>query len=521
MWSERLTSFLHRYRVVLFAIWLTHTFLLHYFVLGFISWDGFGHRGFPLVELVQHGTMGKDKFNEWSLVGYTPFVELAQLPFVKVFRMRGFLIAFPLVVFPLCVAAVFRFLRELTSDHKAATYGAFAYAAMPMINQQPYSAYIDFSVSGLLSLFLFALLRLRRPEVRAWSYVALLVATWLFTMARVQAVYVVIVLFPLLAYVLFIERERFKLRIPDKRKLIFASLATALGSVPAVALQVYKYLEFGSPTYPVQFSMLGIKIGSGGLTRDYYFKLAGIGGDGLASVSKGFFEGWVWHGGWPIGGFYTSKYMAAGLLFLLAAALLPFVVRKLTRLEWWLIGGFGLVSFLARDFGVPRWSYTIVVALALILGRAMSELSGSKRWRPVFWIALAVMAAHLLRPEVDYLQIKHHQVSPRMNAGSSPHFIHSYDVPIFPDVRGKFVIIETPWNNFILPIYGTRLSNVIIETVKGAEVGPKCESLRGFVEREPQVLFIDDYDHMKDCPKECGLTLNSSCRGYRLLPATP
>ena len=515
MWSERFTSFLYRRRIVLFGAWLIHAFLMHYFILGFVSWDGFGHRGFPIVEILQHGGMGTSKFvNEWSLTGFTPFLELAHLPFLLVFKMRGFIIGFPLVVFPLCVAAIFAFLRELTDDNKVATFGALTYVAMPFINAQPFSAYVDFAVSGCLAFFLFSILRLRR-DVRLRSVIWIILATFVFTMARVQAVFVTILLFPILAYALFCERERFRVRIAKRRELLMAVAGAAIGAIPAIGFQISRYLEFGSPTYPIQFSLLGIKA-DGGMTRDYFFKLAGIGGDDWGSVVKGFIDGWVWHVDWPMGGFYTSKYMAAGLLFLLAVVLLPFAIKRLTRIEWWLLGGLGFVSFLTRDFGVPRYAYTIVLGLVLVLGRELSTLCSARRWRAVYWGAIGVVLLHLLRPEVDYLQSRSNYVSPRMNVARSRSFLDSYEVPVFPQTKSPLIIIETPGANFILPLYGRRLSNEILAEVRGATIGPRCEGLQPYVALVPDVLFIDDSEFMKNCSRECGLTVSGVCRGWSL-----
>lgn len=518
MISDRFSSFVHRHRVTIFGVWWAHVFLLHYFVLGFISWDGFGHRGFPLVELVQHGTMGKAKYNEWSLVGYTPFVELANLPFLKLFGLKGFILGFPLVVFPLCVWAVHACLNELTGDERTATFGAFAYAAIPMINQQPYSGYIDFAVSGLLAFFLFALLRLR-SDTRRRAFLRLGFATFLFTMARVQALYVAIILFPIVCYVVFCERERFRIRVTQPRVLVWAALAVGAGAVPAIALQVWRYLEFGSPTYPIQFKMLGIAVGDGGFTRDYYFRLAGLEGDGLASVAKGFWEGWVWHEGWPIGAFYASRYLAAGGLFILAVLVVPLIARRLTRLELWILAGFAAVSLLARDFAVPRWGYTIVVAMVLVIGRAMSSLADSRRGRLAFWAMVAVLLVHLFRPEVDYLQLKDGPVSPRMNvAGSSAYLEGAYEVSVYPDIDGRFVIVELTGNNFVTNVFGPKLSNQILGTVTGASIGPRCENLASWLQREPRALFIDDHDFTKTCQRECVVQLRGYCRAWKITP---
>jgi hypothetical protein len=475
----------------------------------------------PVVELLQHGTMGKEKYYEWSLSGYLPFVELIHIPFLYLFKLKGFLFGFPFVVLPLCTLATFAFMHEVTGDKLAATFGAFAYVAMPMINEQPFSAYIDFAVSGLLAYFLYALLRLRTAE-RPRAYLQLGFATALFTLSRVQALYVVIVLFPILAYLVFIERHGFRLRINRPRALIFASAAVFAGAIPAIAIQIWKYLVFGTPSYPVRFEMFGIQIGSGGLPIDDYFRTAGIGGHDWGSVLKGAFDGWLWHGTWPVGAFFASSKMAAGLLGLGTLVALPFVARRLTRLEWWLLGGLVFVSLLSRDFGVPRWGYTVAVVIVIIVGKAVAALASSPRAHPVFWIAIVILFGHLLRPEFDYLQMRHHTIAPRINVTASSRFVNPTDgwnVEPFPDIHGKFEIIELTNNNFVLQIFGRRLGNQVIGTIAGGLIGARCENLADIVRREPKALFIDDRDFSKACQRECAIPWKGICRAYRIHPA--
>ena len=519
MRSERFADFLYRYRWVLFGIWWIHVFIFHYRILGFFSWDGFGHRGFPIVELAQHGEMAKWKYNEWSIVGYTPFIELAHIPFLLVFGLKGFIIGFPLVVFPLCVTAVYLLVRELTSDKRAATFGAFAYSALPMVNQQPFSGYIDFAVSGILAFFLYALVRVRASDRPLAPYVRLVIATFMFTMARSQGPYVVVVLFPLIAYALFCEREGRRIRVVMRRRLLLAAAAVAIGAAPAIALQISKYFEYGSPIAPMQFQFLGVTIGDG-VTLDQYFKYAGLGGGDLKSLAEGFFEGWIWHKGWPIGAFYASRYLAAGFLFVLAVVLSPVFFRRATRLELWILGAGVLVSLLSRDFGVPRWGYTTVIAICVVTGRAMSALASSERGRPLFWGACAVLFVHLLRPEVDYLQLRQRDkyVSPRLNMTGSKSWIKGrWDVTPFPDGPYRFFILEVPGNNFVLQIFGPSLSNEVLGTILKEKIGPHCEGLAPYAAEAPDALFIDDLDLTKDCSRECAIQKNY-CLAYRIAP---
>jgi len=516
--AGRLSDFVYRYRFVLFAAWLIHVFYFHYFILGFMSWDGFGHRGVPIVELYQHGSMGKWKYNEWSLTGYTPLVELAHIPFLYVFKMRGFIIGFPLFVLPLCVIAVYKLVGELTGNKRAATWGALAYVAIPMINQQPFSNYIDFAVSGILAYWLYAMLRLRSDERAIVRYVRLAVATVLFSLARSQGPYVLVVLFPLIAYAVFCERERFKLRVRDWRGLLTATAVMAVALAPSVALQIWKYLEYGSPIAPMELKFLGVTIGKG-FPMDTYFKYAGLGGGDIGSLAKGFFDGWVWHSGWPVGAFYASRFMAAGLLFLLAVVMLPYFLRKATRLELAVLAAGVFVSLLTKDFGVPRWGYTTVIAIAIIIGRTMGELSESRRGRPAFWAAALVLFVHLLRPEFDYLQYRTRQsISARMNIVASKHFLNGvFDVEPFPDRNFKLVIVENPGNNFALHLFGRKLTNEVVGTLRGGYVGPRCEGVLPFLIIEPNAVFVDDDDWTKNCQRECAIKA-WVCRAWKITP---
>jgi hypothetical protein len=50
---------------VLLAGWIVHATILHFVYLGFPSWDAFGYRVPPIVELIQHGELGTERYNQW------------------------------------------------------------------------------------------------------------------------------------------------------------------------------------------------------------------------------------------------------------------------------------------------------------------------------------------------------------------------------------------------------------------------------------------------------------------------
>jgi hypothetical protein len=515
---HRLVDHLVRRKWWWFWAWWLHVCLIHYFILGFISGDGYGYRGVPLVELVQHGSLGAGKYNDWAQVGYIPFVELANVPFLTLFGLQGFIIGFPLLVFPLCAVAIYKLLVEITGDKRSGLFGAFAYCAMPMINQQPFSGYVDFAVAGILAYFLYAVLRLRHESGRL-ALVRLVIASCMLGLARSQGVYIAIFMFPFLVYVAFCRRDGWRIRIESRRNLVRVAAAMLIGLLPAIALQIYKYLVYGSPIAPMQFQFLGIEIGTG-VPMSHYFIYAGLGGDGLSSLMKGFFEGWVWHGAWPIGAFYGSQFMGAGLMFNLAVVMVPLVIRRATRLERWLLVIFILISILARDFAVPRWSYTTMLGIVLIVGRAMPLLLDHRsRWlRAAFAGAFVIMGLHLLRPELDLKQLRAGYVGHRMNVASSRYYIRGFDtIRIYPSSGYRFVIID--YVDLTLPIFGHRLSNEVVGTIDSTRLGAGCQALASYLDQDPSILFIDQRDKTKDCRRTCAIPWGSDdCAGWKIEP---
>src|SRR4029450_2281340 len=105
--------------------------------------------------------LGFHRYNNWALSGFLPFAELLHIPFLVVFGLPGLLIGYPLIVFPLCVIAVYKLGRQLTGSVHGGNFAALAYAALPVVNQQPFTGYIDFIVSAVIAYFVYAVLRLR------------------------------------------------------------------------------------------------------------------------------------------------------------------------------------------------------------------------------------------------------------------------------------------------------------------------------------------------------------------------
>lgn len=515
--ANRVLGFVHRHRLALFAAWLIHAFLLHYFVIGFVSWDGITYRVPPMVELVQHGSLGTGKYDQWAFAGYIPFVELVQAPFLWLLGLPGLLVGFPLVVLPLCVLAVYKLLEELTGEPRAATAGAIAYLALPFVNQQPFSGYVDFAVCGALAFFVFAVLRLR-TSTGVPAFVRLALATFLFTMSRTQAVYLIAALFPPLAYALWCRRRGWRLELTSPRALVIAVAAIAVGAAPAIAIQVWKYLHYGTPTYPLRFELLGFTIGHG-MTRRSYLSFAGIPDESARSLARAFMHGWLYVPRWPRIGFYDSRQLGGGLMLVVAVAFLPAFVRRATRVEGWLVAVGVALSWFSLDYAHPRWAYTLTLAIIIIVGRTLPALAAGGGRRVLFWLASGLVLLHLARPELDLWW----GTGPRVNVTASPWFQlprrdrgESRSLELFPDVGARLLIAGHTRDGFVLQLYGRRLTNTVVGTVRADGVGPACTGLVPLLASDPDLLVVDDLDLTHDCARECAIGSAGACRAYRL-----
>jgi hypothetical protein len=517
--SERFCDWFHRYRWVVFAGGILHATILHFVYLGFPSWDAFGYRLPPIVELIQHGELGTERYNQWAMHGFVPFAELVQLPFLYVFGLPGLLLGYPLMVFPLCVIAVYKLGRQLTGSVHGGNFAALAYAAIPVVNQQPFTGYIDFIVSAAIAYFVYAVLRLRESPRPFRSAPRVVIATVLFTMTRATGVYIGAVLLGLIGLALFVERGgRFGVRLVHPRALLAVIAAYLAGSAPILAIQIYKYMQYGSPLYPYQFSALGLTIG-GGVPTKHLFLYAGLADETLGNYARNFYHAWVW----PIWRdplcFFDSRNLGGGWVLLAALAALPAFVRSATRFEKWLVIACVLVSLIARDFWLPRWAYTIVVATTVVLGRALPALaSAGPRGRALFWLLTGVLFLHLLRPEFDMRNTHARRgMGPRLDVAHSERFLGGPDsMEPYPDVHAQLVIIDHNMKGFLLPLYGRRLTNEVLSTVLIPELGDACEGLRPIAEAHPGVMFVDDYDETNECSRQCVLPGgNGTCLGYR------
>jgi len=271
-----LERLLLRGRIPLLVLFCVYLIGAHYLFLGFTSWDGLSYRVPPIVELLQHGSLGAWKFDYPPAQFFFPFLEVVHFPFLKLFGLPGLYFSFALVLLPLSAVSVYVFAREFSGDQRWASYSALAFLALPFVNTQPFSGYIDFAVIGALAFFLFALWRaIRQDRLSLRSVATLSLATFVFSMSRQQAPYMALLL---TAVVLFWRLGPFNAAKETERwglkghllRLTVVLLALALGLVPAAFVHLGRLVTYGSPIYPYRFEAFGLS-SLAGMTREEIF----------------------------------------------------------------------------------------------------------------------------------------------------------------------------------------------------------------------------------------------------------
>src|SRR5262249_26373542 len=155
------------------------------------------------------------------------------------------------------------------------------------------------------------------------------------------------------------------------------------------------------------------------------FSFGGLRAETPIEFLRSFVSGWVWPREWPMGAFYDSRNMGGGWVLLVALALSPLFLRAASRREVLLVTVCIVLSLVARDFWLPRYAYTLVIAITIVVGRAMAAAaaSASVAVRSVYAIASVVLVAHLARPEFDLFMLRHADIGPRINPTASPIFV--------------------------------------------------------------------------------------------------
>ena len=343
------------------------------------------------------------------------------------------------------------------------------------------------------------------------------------SLARQHGLYLAVVLLPIVLYACLGSRDGFRIRISHPGVVMRAIAAFLVGAVPAVALQIYRGVTYGSPIAPSELKLLGVKLADGAPLSSYLID-AGIQGDSAAALARGFLDGWVWRVEWPMGAFYHSQVMGAGFLFLLAIVVAPVVLRHATPAERWVLFGLLAISVLARDFALPRWCYGLTIAVPIVVGRGMSVLATARRGRPVFWLGATVLFLQLFRPELDILQLRTGEwISPQVNVGRSPLFVRGdAELRPYPDGDYQLAIVETTGRLYTAHLFGVALSNEVVGTIRLTALGERCAGVAPILAAHPEVVFVDDFDHTKACDRTCVIPTRSRCWGYRIrLPQGP
>jgi len=370
----------------------------------------------------------------------------------------------------------------LGRDERWATYSALAFLALPFVNTQPFSGYIDFAVIGALAFFLFALwraIRADRLSLRNLSVLAL--AALAFSMSRQHGPYMsllltaALLLWRLGPWHAAAETERWGLK-GHLLRLTVVMLALALGLVPAAFLHLGRYLTYGSPIYPYRFEAFGL-VSPTGMTRLETARWAGLLSTGWEAMLRAFLRAWLVPDQWPRD-FFDDRVLGAGLLLWLGLLCTPLLRRALNRDAKFLSLAFVAIAVGLQDFWLPRWSMTGVLALVLALGAALAWL-GAHDPRALWALLLLAIAAHLGRPLYDlYGLTRLGQPYLRADLWGRPLFVgqEAADgvVSMYPDLGADFVIVRPVENGFMLPFYGRRLTNRIVGVLDEPQPDAQC-----------------------------------------------
>ncbi|CAN5923439.1 hypothetical protein BH11MYX3_BH11MYX3_34010 [soil metagenome] len=506
----RVLDLLHRYRGWLLGAWLMHAVALHALFIGVPSWDGFTYHYPPAIELVQHGSLGLDKFWVFPFQGLVPVAELVHVPLLAVLGLPSLLITGPLIVFPLCVVGVYKLGRKLTGSVHGGNLAGLAYAAIPVINQQPFAGYVDYIVTAALAYLIYGLLELRDTSRPYRAAIRIVVAMAIVTLTKSSGLYVAGALCAPLLVVLWREGM-------PRRLLGVAVAALAVGALPALTIQILKTIHYGSPIYPFQLTILGIKIGPGVPAKEM-FRQSGLADETWFEMGRNFIAGWIWPPGRPFS-FYDSRSLGGGWVLVIAVGLLPAFLRSASRFEKLLVICCVLVSVAARDFWYPRWSFSLTVAICVVVARAIPELARGGRGRWQFWLAGGLVVLHFLRPAYDLSQLQQPGgIGPRIDLIGSPWFRWG-PAAIAPmeDLHARFVIVDYTQDGFLLPLYGRHLTNEVLFTIPRSQLGPRCDAMRFLVARDPTAVWVDDLDLTAECERRCAIPSQwGPCRGWSL-----
>jgi hypothetical protein len=525
--SQKIDKLLFRSIVFVFIALCAYFIAAHYWLLGFTSWDGLSYRIPPIVEFVQHGNLGGWKFNYPPAIYAYPFFEWVHVPFLLLFGLKGLYFSFSTLLLPFSILSVYLFVRVLTDSTRWAMYSALAYLAIPFVNTQPFSGYIDFAVIGALAFFLYALMRVLRsdkPSVRALSILSL--ATFIFSMSRQQAPYIAILIMSVLTFWYSASWGR---DLPSEgggwtsfRRMAFLLITFGIGIAPSAILHVSRYLIYGSPIYPYQFSFYGV-VSKVGIAQSEVARAAGLIAPGWQGLLASFSRGWLFPDEWPRD-FYDSRILGAGIFFHLTWITLPIYERMMKKSTVLVLALFGGIAIMVQDFWLPRWSMTLVLAVVICVGGALSWLaSNGPSW--VYVILLSAVCLHFGRPLYDvYTMIELRRTSIRINISESPIFLTDEvaegEKLLYPDIGADFLVVPPVDHEFSLLLYGRNLSNQIVGVLRPSDIGDDCVVPdRGIPGR--QTLIVDHQGKLSQlsdtCEWSCEYSTEKRCLAGRLV----
>jgi hypothetical protein len=289
---------------------------------------------------------------------------------------------------------------------------------------------------------------------------------------------------------------------------------------PALLHQVLNFVRHGSPIYPFRFELFGIKLGNG-VTMKELFEF-----DGLRDYSlRGFWNvtkaAYFVPARWPYC-FFDSRNFGDGIFAITTLLTLPLSVPRMNSRTRVLLVTFVVLSIVAKDFFLPRYAYGLLTVFCICNALAMRTLVDHRRLALLYPVALGVVALHAFRPEWDMWRLSQGEVVQRLNVtGSTVYTRGDGIVPLFPDLNAHLLIVRQPGNNFVLPLFGRKLTNTVVTSIAktpGETLGPRCAAAHAYTDRDPDMLVVDDEDLTKNCARTCVVDGGWRCAAFKLLP---